>query len=214
VEHELSKIGKALSNTISMPISNGYHPELDVSPLLSPEQANYFQNLVGMLRWIIELGRLYIHVHISMLSTFLASPCKGHLNEVLHIFAYLKRYKKSTMVFDDTLPNFDESIFQKNTDWPNFYHDAAEKIPPMPLNHEVTQSTCIVFVTPIMLEIVLLGVHRVVLYYSLTVRKLSGSLRNKTLLRLLPWSRICGITYCSGAHRVPLLQTLNDGYSY
>jgi len=130
VEHELSKIGKALSNTISMPISNGYHPELDVSPLLSPEQANYFQNLVGMLRWIIELGRLYIHVHISMLSTFLASPCKGHLNEVLHIFAYLKRYKKSTMVFDDTLPNFDESIFQKNTDWPNFYHDAAEKIPP------------------------------------------------------------------------------------
>jgi hypothetical protein len=130
VEHELSKIGKALSNTISTPISSGYRPELDVSPLLSPEQANYFQNLIGVLRWIIELGRLDIHVHVSMLSTFLAAPRQGHLNEVLHIFAYLKRYKKSTMVFDDTLPNLDESIFQQNADWSDFYRDATEKIPP------------------------------------------------------------------------------------
>jgi hypothetical protein len=65
-----------------------------------------------------------------MLSTFLAAPRQGHLNEVLHIFAYLKRYKKSTMVFDDTLPNFDKTIFQQNADWSNFYHDATEKIPP------------------------------------------------------------------------------------
>jgi hypothetical protein len=97
---------------------------------LPPEQANYFQNLVGVLRWIIELGRLDIHVHVSMLSTFLAAPPEGHLNEVLHIFSYLKRYKKSVMVFDDTLPNFDESIFQQNVDWSDFYHDATEKIPP------------------------------------------------------------------------------------
>jgi hypothetical protein len=37
--------------------------------------------------------------------------------------------KKSTMVFDDTLPNIDESIFQQNPDWSEYYRDAQEKIP-------------------------------------------------------------------------------------
>ncbi len=33
------------------------------------------------------------------------------------------------MVFDDTLPIIDETIFQQNPDWTEFYHDAQEKIP-------------------------------------------------------------------------------------
>jgi hypothetical protein len=58
-----------------------------------------------------------------MLSSFLASPREGHLSEALHIFSYLKRHRKSAMVFDNTLPNIDESIFQQN------YRDAQEKLP-------------------------------------------------------------------------------------
>jgi hypothetical protein len=33
------------------------------------------------------------------------------------------------MVFDDTLPINDESIFQQNPDWSEYYRDAQEKIP-------------------------------------------------------------------------------------
>jgi hypothetical protein len=33
------------------------------------------------------------------------------------------------MVFDDTLPNIDKSIFQQNPDWSEYYCDAQEKIP-------------------------------------------------------------------------------------
>jgi hypothetical protein len=44
VEVELNKVGKTLSNNVSTPLSTNYRPELDVSPLLSPEQANYYQN--------------------------------------------------------------------------------------------------------------------------------------------------------------------------
>jgi hypothetical protein len=84
-----------------------------------------------MLHWIIaELGRIDIHVHVTILTSFLASPREGHLQEALHIFAYLKQYKKSTMVFDDTVSTIDESIFQHTTDWSDFYADASEKIPP------------------------------------------------------------------------------------
>ncbi len=63
-----------------------------------------------------------------MLSSFLTCPCTGHLEQVFHIFAYLKKYNHSTMVFDDTLPNIDESQFLCH-DLAEFYRDAKEYIP-------------------------------------------------------------------------------------
>jgi hypothetical protein len=139
VEIELSKAGKALSPKVRTPISSGYRPELDVTPLLGPEKANYYQNLIGVLRWAVELGRIDIHIHVSMLSSFLSSPRVGHLEQVLHIFAYLKHYDRSTMVFDDTLPNLNLASFPV-ANWTEFYRDAKEEIPlnaPEPLGKEV-----------------------------------------------------------------------------
>jgi hypothetical protein len=109
VEHELSLIGKSLANNVTTLIAHGYRPELDTSPLLNDDQANYYQNLIGVLRWTIELGRIDILIHVSLLSSFLSSPREGHLAQVHHIFAYFKKYPKSTMVFDDTTPNIDSS---------------------------------------------------------------------------------------------------------
>jgi hypothetical protein len=90
VELELSKVNTSLSQSVMTRFSSGYCPELDISPLLPPAKATYFQNLIGILRWSIELGRLDIHAHVAMLSSFLAAPRERHLAEALHIFAYLK----------------------------------------------------------------------------------------------------------------------------
>ena len=76
-----------------------------------------------------ELGRVDILTPVTLLSHFLASPRAGHLEQVFHIFAYLKRYNRSMMVFDDTIPTFDESRF-KATDWSAYYPNASEVIPP------------------------------------------------------------------------------------
>jgi hypothetical protein len=84
---------------------------------------------LAYLRWAIELGRIDIHVHVSMLSSFLSSPRQGCLEQVLHIFAYLKKYDRSTMVFDDTFPNIDETKFPI-ADWTEFYRDAKGEISP------------------------------------------------------------------------------------
>ncbi len=117
------------AHNISTPIAFGYRPELDTTPLLNPDQANYYQSLIGVLRWAIELGRIDILIHVSMLSSFLAAPRQGHLSQVHHIFAYLKKYPRSTMVFDDTTPIVDPSTFFQ-ADWTEFYRDAKELIPP------------------------------------------------------------------------------------
>ena len=38
------------------PMSNGYRPELDESDELDEVDAAYYQSLIGVLRWIVELG--------------------------------------------------------------------------------------------------------------------------------------------------------------
>jgi len=129
VEYELSLCGKSLANNISTPITFGYRPELDTSPITNPDQANYYQSLIGVLHWAVELGRIDILIHVSMLSSFLVAPREGYLSQVHHIFVYLKKYPRSTMVFDDTLPVVDPNAFYQ-ADWTEFYRDAKELIPP------------------------------------------------------------------------------------
>jgi len=60
-------------------LSNGSCPEIDVTPELLPEDAAYYQSLIGVLRWMVELGRVDIGCEVSMLSSCLALPREGHL---------------------------------------------------------------------------------------------------------------------------------------
>jgi hypothetical protein len=85
-------------------MSSGYRLELDTSRELCDEAANYYQNLIGVLRWVAELGRIEITTAVAMLSSFLAQPREGHLEQVLHVLAYLKKNSRSKMVFDDSVP--------------------------------------------------------------------------------------------------------------
>jgi hypothetical protein len=129
VEHELAQVEERLTTKVTTPLSSGYRPELDTSPELDAKLANYFQGLIGVLRWMCELGRIDILHAVALLSRFLANPRRGHLDQVFHLFGYLKRYSKSSLVFDETLPEFDESRFNV-CDWQEYYRDAVEAIPP------------------------------------------------------------------------------------
>jgi hypothetical protein len=142
LEVELEAIGKRLPTKVTTPLSTGYRPESDQSPELNPERLNYYQGLIGVLRWICELGRLDILMPISMMSRYLVAARGGHLEQLFHVFAYLKRYDASTMVFDDTEPDFDERRF-KTCDWSEYYPDAKEAIPsdmPRPCGRAVIMS--------------------------------------------------------------------------
>ena len=118
-----------LSTTAKTPLASGYRPEIDATPELDPKEQNYYQGLVGILRWICELGRLDIIMPVSLMSRYLAQARKGHLLQIFHIFAYLKKYGKSMLVMDDTVPYFERSRFA-DCDWGEFYPDAKEIDPP------------------------------------------------------------------------------------
>ena len=125
----VTKSGKRLPTKVTTPMTQGYRPELDVSLELDSEQATYYQGLIGILRWACELGRIDILVDVTLLSSFLAAPRRGHLEQAFHVFGYLKRYDRSRMVFDDSEPDFSKKHFEK-CDWAEYYPGAAEVIPP------------------------------------------------------------------------------------
>jgi len=142
VETELAKVNKRLPTKASTPLRNGYRPELDCTPELNAERQNYYQGLIGVLRWACEIGRIDILMPVSLMSRYLASAREGHLDQLFHIFAYLKAHEKSTMVFDDGIPNFTGSTFNK-CDWSEVYPEAKELVPkwmPQPRGKSVTMS--------------------------------------------------------------------------
>ena len=66
----------------STPMASDYRPELDISEELDHDDANYCQSVVGMLRWIVELGRIDVITEVSMMSSYMAAPRVGHLERV------------------------------------------------------------------------------------------------------------------------------------
>jgi hypothetical protein len=58
IETKLSRDGMNLNSQkyATTPFSNGYRPGLNVTPLLSDESTNFYEQIVGTLWWIVELG--------------------------------------------------------------------------------------------------------------------------------------------------------------
>ena len=94
------------------PLTTTYRHELDVSRELNEVDAAYYQSLIGILRWMVELGRVDVCLEVSMVSSHLALPRDGHLEQVLHIFAYLKKYHNTELVYDPSDPVVDENDFE------------------------------------------------------------------------------------------------------
>ena len=123
------------------PFPLGYEPCMGVSPLLSPVEASYFLTIIGVMRWMVELGRIDIAVEVSQLSSFLAMPRQGNIVTALHIMYYLKIWHNSKLVLNPSYPGIDMYDFNSNENWASFYGDVQEDKTlnfPKPLGKEVT----------------------------------------------------------------------------
>lgn len=89
-----------------------------------------------MLRWATEIGRVDVLLETSLLSQYQVAPRARHLEQALHIFAYLKHRPKLSLYFNPELPRIDYSVFRTvRSDFKEHYRDAEEAMPfrmPMP----------------------------------------------------------------------------------
>ena len=130
------------------PMSSHAQPELDASMELNAKDITFYQEMIGMLRWAIELGRVDIHLEVSLLSAYQAAPRQGHLDELLHIFGFLKKHPDLTLYFNPDLPMIPPEIFtgDDSSTFRDHYREAQEELPahmPPPRGNPVTM-TCYV----------------------------------------------------------------------
>jgi hypothetical protein len=112
----------------SNPFPGDYEPEMDTTPTLNPELASWYASLIGMLRWMVEIGRVDIITEVSKMASQMASPREGHLDALLHMFGFLRICHNSRMAYDPSYPTIDMDVFKPN-DWKSFYGNVVESIP-------------------------------------------------------------------------------------
>ena len=103
--------------------------------MCNEEEVNFYQNLIGILRWIVELGRIDIHYEVALLSQHLASPKVGHMEQAFQIFKYLYIHRYKLINFDSTrleigepLNNMENSDL-KRKETLEFYRDPMDDKP-------------------------------------------------------------------------------------
>ena len=100
VEQRLNDLGLSLPKRCTSPISREHRPEVDVSPELDVKDASCYQSLIGILMWIVELGRVDTTTEASVMASRMELPRKGQLEQLYHVFGYLKLNYNSEMAFD------------------------------------------------------------------------------------------------------------------
>ena len=89
----------------------------------------------------MDLGRVDILYKVATMSMHLAMPRIGHLQELFHVFGYLKANPKRKLAFDPDHLMVDERRF-KRYEWHDFYIGVKEAIPwDMPTPRGNTAST-------------------------------------------------------------------------
>jgi hypothetical protein len=112
-------------------MSEGYHPEVDDSPLCTEDDSDKYRSIIGccICIWIIVLGRFDIAYATSDMSRFNMLPREGHLKAVKKILSYLKTFPKGRVIIDTLYPDHSVYPVEDHSNWMEFYPEASEEIP-------------------------------------------------------------------------------------
>jgi hypothetical protein len=89
------------------PFPYDYCPELGLPDPLDPECSSFYQHIISVMRWIVELGRIDIVTEVSLLFSYLAYPCEGYLETALHMMSFLSHKHNTQLIVDPTYPKIE-----------------------------------------------------------------------------------------------------------
>ena len=95
------------------PFKGEYERYMNDTPALEHELSSWYQSLIGVLRWMVEIGRVDIITKVSMMASQITMPREGHLEAFLHFSEFLRQKFNSGMSFDPTYPVIDMNDFKE-----------------------------------------------------------------------------------------------------
>ena len=107
------------------------HPELDQSPLLDLDGHRKFQMILGMLQWMVTIGRPDLCNLVSCLNRFGACPREGHLDLAIRGMGYVKAVPDPKIAIDSSPMEYERQLPNYTKLHPDFvkdYPDAKEEI--------------------------------------------------------------------------------------
>ncbi len=132
IENSIKKLEEIIGKqfpTQNTPMAELAHPELDDSPMLDPTDHAKFRSLVGCANWLVTLGRFDVAYAVNAYSCFSMQPRQGHLQGMIRVFGYLKKFHKGRIMIDPAYPNHSGFDVKEYDHWQEFYPDASELIP-------------------------------------------------------------------------------------
>ena len=107
-------------------MTSDYIPQFDGTPELDAKDTPFYQESIGELRQVTKIRSIDILHEVTLLSQYQTSPREGHLEQLLHIFAYLDKKPKVTLYMNPTLPKIDYSEFKTENKFLEYYRDTKE----------------------------------------------------------------------------------------
>jgi hypothetical protein len=110
------------------PMITNDHPEMDDSDLLNEKEKRIYQRLMGILQWMVSLGRFDICYAVSSLSRFNSAPRKGHMQRAIRVFGYLEQTPKKCIEINcNDLINLPQMEPDLHEEMKKKYPDAVEE---------------------------------------------------------------------------------------
>ena len=97
-------------------MEKNYHPEIDESEILGPEDQKKYQSMNGALQWKILTGRFDITTSIMSMSCFRVKPRVGHLKRLKCIYGSLREYPSGAISVRTDKPDYSD-LPDKTYDW-------------------------------------------------------------------------------------------------
>ena len=79
---------------------------------MEQDLASWYQSLIGMIRWMVEIGRVDIITEVSVMASHMAIPREGHVEVVFHVFAFIFHNYNSRVEFDTIYPAINMNYFK------------------------------------------------------------------------------------------------------